>query len=186
MSHHLDFDGLSEKLVLLQHLCSGSRSYCADRLTGSSRDQGDGELDEYWGWVKAIVCNYLIECSIKFRVLQDTVKDKSDVVVFEDLDSRACSGLTIGLVTRGAFVLTLRETCNKIIHARRVVPQWSVATTRGIKFKYWNSSVEFAGDRGDKGWSLVLHVSAWSRAMQRFLADFESSDAFHYVGQDWY
>jgi len=186
MSHQLDFDGMAEKLILLQHFSSGSRSYCADRLTGSTSDQGAGALDDYWGWVKTIVCNYSIDCAIKFRILQDTIKGQSDVVAFEQLDSQAQTGLTIGLVAQGTFDLTLRESCNKIIHARRVIPQWLDSRAKGKRFKYWNGTVEYGGDRGGKKWIVILNVSDWSRAMERFLLEFQSSDAFHYVGQDWY
>jgi hypothetical protein len=186
MSHQLDFDGMTEKLVLLQHFSSGSRSYCADRLTGSTADQGDGALDNYWGWVKAIVCNYTVECAVKFRILQDTIKGQSDVIAFEKLDSQARRGLSIGAVTQGKFDLTIRESCNKIIHARRVIPQWSDSRAKGRRFRYWNGTVEYGGSHGGKKWTVILNVSDWSRSMERFLHEFQFSDASHYVGQDWY
>lgn len=155
-------------------------------MTGSSQDQGNQEFDEYWGWVKSIVSNYAIECSIKFRVLQDTIYGKDDIVKFEGLDSKSCHGLAIGKVTEGAFKLSLRESSNKIIHAKRVVPKWSESKTSNKKFKYWSGEVELCGERGAEQWRILLNIGLWAQAMQRFIVEFSHSDASHYVGQDWY
>ena len=52
--------------------------------------------------------------------------------------------------------------------------------------KYWNGLIILNGEHGKKKWELMLDVGVWSQAMQRFLSEFEFSDAAHYVGQDWY
>jgi len=155
-------------------------------MTGSTQDQGDQEFDEYWGWVKAIVCNYAIECAIKFRVLQDTIYGKFDIVEFEELDSKSCNGLSIGKVTEGSSKLSFRETSNKIIHAKRAVPQWTESKTDNKKFRYWSGEIELCGERRAEEWVILLNVGVWSQAMQRFIEKFSYSDASHYVGQDWY
>lgn len=138
-------------------------------MTGSNKDQGDQEFDEYWSWVKGIVSNYAIECAIKFRILQDTIHGKDDIVKFEELDSESCLGLTIGEVSKGTFKLSLRETSNKIIHAKRVVPQWVVSKTNNKKFKYWSGEVELCGERGSEQWKIMLNIAIWAQAMQQFL-----------------
>jgi len=155
-------------------------------MIASNQDQGDQEFDEYWGWVKAIVSNYAIECAIKFRILQDTIYGKDDLVDFEELDSKSCHGLAIGEVTKGAFKLSLRETSNKIIHAKHVAPQWAVSKTNNLKFKYWSGDIELCGERGTEPWEIRLNIGVWAQAMQRFIEEFSHSDALHYVGQDWY
>ena len=125
MSHQLDFNGILEKLILLEHFSFGSKGYCKLRLVGSDKDIGDQEFDDYWGWVKSIVSNYTIECAIKFRILQDTIRGKKDIIKLENLDSKACDGVSIGKVLNGSFKISLRETSNKIIHAKSVIPQWA-------------------------------------------------------------
>jgi hypothetical protein len=134
MSHELGLDTAYEKIVLLEHLAHGSQSYCAVRLTGFQRDQGDGALDEYWGWVKGIVSSLLIECAVRVRMLQDAVRGE-DATKLADLDAVARSGLTIGTIVIGQFQLSLRETCNKIIHATKAVPEWRVDTLDGTEYK---------------------------------------------------
>jgi hypothetical protein len=186
VSHHLDIDGILEKLILLQHFSAGSRSYCAERVLGSELDQGDGEFDEYWGWLKGIVCASTLECSIKFRVLLDSTTGEVDQKLFDALDQKARSGLLLGAVMQGNFELTLRELSNKIIHATHVIPEWERSTTEGIEFKFWSGTLELSGNRNGKPWCLRLCISSWARAMQQFLSYSESEEAFRYVGQDWF
>ena len=69
MSHELGLETTYEKLVLLEHFAHGSQSYCVARLAGSEHDAGDEAIDAYWSWVKGIVSAYLIECSVRLRML---------------------------------------------------------------------------------------------------------------------
>lgn len=120
MSHLLDLEGIFEKLILLQHFAHGSEQYCRERLIGSECDAGDGELDSYWSWVKSLVSAYTLECSVRLRVLLDAVADQPEANKIINIDAHARSGLVIGQVVDGKFELTLRETCNKIIHAKKL------------------------------------------------------------------
>ncbi len=186
MSHLLDIDSVLEKLILLEHFAKGSKAYCKDRMTGGRNDLGNGALDDYWGWVKGINSNYLLECAIKFRVLQDTVHGRKDIIDLDALDKNSCDEIDIGNVTAGNFNLTLRESNNKIIHAKRVIPEWKNGKNGGERFRYWNGVVELQGEKDSMQWSLQLRVEVWARAMQRYFELFDRSDAVHYIGQDWY
>ncbi len=186
MSHLIDFNGITEKLVLLQHFAFGSENYCSLRLAGSEEDAGNEEFDSYWSWVKGIVSNYTIECAIKFRILQDTIQGKDDIIRFEDLDSKSCSDLSIGEIRLGNFELSLRESCNKIIHAQKAIPKWGIESSNETEFKYWLGLITLSGNKNKESWELILDIAQWSRAMETFMDLFEASDAFHYVGQDWY
>ena len=168
MSHQLNLEGVIEKLILLQHFAHGSVQYCRERLTGSEQDAGDGALDEYWGWVKGLVSAYTLECSIRVRVLLDTVGSKPEADKLVDLDSAARSGLIIGQVLDGKFELTIRETCNKIIHARKVIPVWATAVEKDVEFKYWSGDYDLSGTRGDATWRLVLHSHPGQRVLSAF------------------
>jgi hypothetical protein len=186
MSHQLDLDGVLEKLVLLQHFAYGSKDYCRERLTGSEKDVGDGELDEYWAWVKGITSSYLLECAIRLRVLLDIIATGEHAGKVDGMDATARSGLVIGKILEGEFELTVREVCNKIIHARNVVPVWESDTQQESGFRYWSGSLELAGKKSGRDWRLLLHVAPWARSLQRFLDEAESQEMTLYVGQDWY
>jgi hypothetical protein len=175
-----------EQLVLLQHFAHGSEQYCRERLIGSANDPGDGALDQYWGWVKGLVSAYTLECSVRLRVLLDAVAGKPEADMIASLDATARSGLVIGRVVDGKFELTLRETCNKIIHATKVIPVWTTDIERDVKFKYWSGKYDLSGTKGDESWRLILHVAPWARSIERFLSEAEATELTFYVGQDWY
>lgn len=183
MSHSIDLDGISEKLVLLQHYCFGSKQYCEDRLSGSIEDVGNYEFDKYWGWTKGIVSNYILECSIKQRVIQDTFKD--NFTEFSQMDQKACERLKIGKIILGDFDLSLRETCNKIIHAVNVIPMWNKEMKDSTEFQYWNGKYRLSGVHFKNKWELVLDIYQWSKAYEIFIDLFEETDNYHYLGQDF-
>ncbi len=185
MSHQLGLEGVYEKLVLLEHFSGGSQEYCRARLAGSEADQGDAALDDYWSWLKAIVSTYLIECAVRTRILQDTVRGDG-AQQLAALDTVACEGLVVGTVVSGAFRLSLREACNKIIHATKAIPEWAAAVEGGQEFRYWNGDYRLRGSKGQDQWELILHVPAWARAMARFLDEARAAELTEYVGQDWY
>ena len=186
VSHLLDFEAVAEKLVLLQHLAHGSEQYCRERLTGSEYDAGDGALDEYWSWVKGLVSGYTLECCIRLRVLLDTVAGKPGADKIVGLDAAARSGLVIGQVVDGKFELTLREICNKIIHAQKAIPVWATGIERDVEFKYWSGDYDLSGTKGNESWRLILHVAPWAKSADRFLEKAESAELTSNVGQDWY
>jgi hypothetical protein len=183
MSHVLDLDETARKLVLLQHYCAGSREYCRVRMVGSENDIGNYEYDNYWGWTKGIVSNYLLECSIKLRVIQDTFY--SDYAEFKKMDKEACGKLEIGNIEKGNFELNLRETSNKIIHAKNVTPTWVNAKENEIEFQYWDGKYALSGFKNKQEWKLILNVSDWARALESFIELFKTTDNSHYLGQDF-
>jgi hypothetical protein len=186
VSHLLDLEAVLEKLTLLQHFAHGSEQYCRERLVGSEHDVGHEALDEYWGWVKGIVSAYTLECGVRLRVLLDTVAGRPEADKIAGLDVAARSGLVLGRVVDGEFELTLRETCNKIIHARKAIPVWATGIEGDVQFKYWSGDYELSGTKGDESWRLLLHVAPWARCVERFLIEADSAEVTLYLGQDWY
>lgn len=165
MSHAIDFQALDEKLFVLQQIVLGSERYCEQRKTGGESDAGDGELDAYWGWMKTIVCNYLLECAVKTRVFQDYLLGSRFDHDFAKIDEESRQAVQLGIVRKGTVELTLRETCNKIIHATRVVVIWAEKEYSGEVIKYWNGILELHGSKGRDEWQVDLHVGEWARAM---------------------
>jgi len=186
MTHQLGLDVVYEKLVLLQHFAYGSERYCAVRLPGSEQDQGGGAMDEYWSWVKGIVSSYLLECAVRIRILQDTVKDGADAKAMADLDAATCADSRLGTIVSGDFPVSVRETCNKIIHARKAVPEFAKAIDAGVEFKYWSGDYRLSGTKDQEPWELILHVGSWAHAVAKFLDAADAADLTVYVGQDWY
>ncbi|MCB0827105.1 MAG: hypothetical protein KDC26_13050 [Armatimonadetes bacterium] len=103
-----------------------------------------------------------------------------------ELDAVARSGQVIGQVADGEFELTLRETCNKIIHARKVIPVWSTGFAGDIEFQYWSGVYDLSGTKGYKSWRLLLYIAPWAKSAERFLLKANLAEMTLYVGQDWY
>jgi len=186
MSHQLDLEGVLEKLVIIQHFAHGSKEYCRERMIGSEKDQGNAEFDNYWMWAKGIISSYILECSVRVRVLLDTVSDKPEAQEITKIDTESVLGLSLGNVVKGNFDLSIRESCNKIIHAKKVVPVWATAIDKGIEFQYWSGDFNLSGTKGNDEWQITLHVASWAKAVERFLERIDSIDLTFYIGQDWY
>ena len=186
MSHELNLEGVIEKLVVLQHFAYGSKEYCRERLIGSEEDVGDEARDAYWIWAKGLVSSYMLECSIRVRVLLDTVADKPEAKEIAAIDTDIISEIDIGQVSTGNFELSIRESCNKIIHAKKVAPIWATAIDNNVEFKYWSGNFGLSGVKGNNNWKLTLHVASWAKAVEYFLGEASSRNLIYYVGQDWY
>jgi hypothetical protein len=186
MSHVLNFDELDGHLFILQQLVLASQHYCGQEMIGSDLDIGDGKFDVYWGWIKGTVSEYLIDCAIKTRIFQDYLADGKNTIEVDlaqvDLDAR--KNLQIAIIHEGDFELTLREICNKIIHAKQSIPSWSEKTREEKVFKYWNGSFHLHGSKGKQNWHLELRVGDWAKAMTLYHHMLDRAEGREYVGQD--
>jgi hypothetical protein len=185
MSYAIDFNSLDEKLFLLQQIALASEKYCEQGMIGSELDIGDEAFDIYWGWIKSIVSNYLIECAIKTGIFQDYLAENQTDVDLAQIDTQARDNLILGIVHEGKFTLTLRESCNKIIHASKTMPSWNEKVVGDIVFKYWSGCFHLYGSRGKKNWHLELNVNSWAKAMSRYHDILSFSEGRIYIGQDW-
>ena len=187
MSHLIDFESILKQVVILQHFAHGSEAFCEARMVGSEQDIGDGQFDEYWGFVKGIVSSTLLECGISLRIFEDTIStNREQGNILRKIDGSARAGLVIGRVVQGHFELTLRESCNKIIHARKVTPIWASKQTEPYTFKYWSGQFNLKGTKGKEKWEIVLDVLAWAKSVERFIRETEEKELTLYVGQDWF
>jgi len=170
MSHSLDFVGLSEQMFSLKHLSSGTKEYCRrSRLA-----QTDDEFDVWHNYsqrLRYMVSNDLIVAASKFRVIQDTTVTQVSREFMDDLDLEARVGNPIGSVLIGDFDLTLRESCNKIIHATTFSLVFQNARNERPRYTYgyWNGICQLCGSHGKSMWKVALNVYRWCDAMDYFL-----------------
>jgi hypothetical protein len=185
MSHAIDFDGLQEKLFLLRHLSLGSINYCKEENVGSNIDIGEGEFDSYWGLLKVLLSNYLIESAVKLRMIQEFCTKNGYDEELSNIEKNAIEGLNLGSILEGSFKLTIRESTNKIIHATMATIEFS--ESNGIKhaFKHWDGYYHLHGNKGKASWHLALNVNSWAKAISAYLEELESNELTIYMGQDW-
>jgi hypothetical protein len=171
MTHSFDFSGVSEKLFVLQQLQAASREYC--RSTGlcqNSYPYGHDDWNDYAHRIMPIVSGYMIEIAAKVRILQDSMSDQIRPSVFARADTYALEDIPVGKVHSGGFKLSVRESCNKIIHATRVELEWVTRNRKAQNaYTYWSGAVNLFGEKAGEPWHLELEVSAWCLSVDIYL-----------------
>jgi hypothetical protein len=185
MSHAIDLDGLHEKLFILQHLVYGSQGYCVSEGITDEEEAGYTEFQSCWGWTKAIVSNYLIECAVKLRMIQEFCARNCDADELNAMEQNAMGGLVIGRIHEGTFRLTVREACNKIIHATRATIVFGSTDESAGSVQHWDGQYNLTGTQGNHQWSLQLDVASWAKAAAHYLELLETSEKTIYLGQDF-
>lgn len=178
MTHSFDFVGVSEKLFILQQLQAASRDYC--RSSGICEDSypyGHDNWKDYESKIKPIVSGYMIEIAAKVRILQDSMSGQIRPLIFERADMYALENIPLGTVHAGGFMLSVRESCNKIIHATRVELSWLTRNrkTKSNAYTQWSGAVNLFGARSGNSWHLELDVTAWCVAIDVYLDHVVSS-----------
>lgn len=174
MTHSLDFVGLNEKLFLLRHLIAGTKDFCRrEQLHQGTRSHQSEEWEYYSARLRHLVSNDLIESAAKLRVIQDTAAPQVSPEYLRELDQECRNDMDLGNVLVGDFALTLRESCNKIIHATNfeLVFQNARNTKPSYLYSYWNGICKFGGVHSRRPWQIALDVYRWSDSMDYFLTD---------------
>lgn len=168
MPHLIDFDSVEERLFVLQHLCYGSRQFCEHySISRESEALGDYEWWEYYGFLKTIVSTTMIEAAVKLRMVQDFIRSADAEVDLDLLDREAVTGLHIGAFMVGTGSLTLRESCNKLVHATEAKLLWAEHVAASTPVEYWSGTFHLWGSKAGSPWQVELLVPAWCTAMIR-------------------
>ena len=103
-------------------------------------------------------------------MVQDFISASGSDVDLAAIDEESREGFNIGIVHAGNVNLTVRESCNKIIHATKVDFNWTEVNLRKTKKKaeYWNGGYHLHGKLGRATWHIELDMHAWARAMENF------------------
>lgn len=182
MPHLIDFDGLEKNLFILQHLCYSSKTFCTKNKISRNADEFfDYEWWEYAGLLKSIVSNTVIESAIKVRMLQDFAQKESDDLKLSALDQEACANLSIGVVNKGSFTLSLRESCNKIVHATEAKMCWENINSSSESPEYWNGIYALWGDNRGSKWHVELNIENWCVSMIRFNKLIQENLDWHHI-----
>ncbi len=176
MSHQIYYGSIVEDLILLEQVAHGSRAmveYYQSFLDTSkecdlSISEFEAELIDHEDFLQASVSDYLIKCATRTRIIQDTNKFKTeDPEYCPDKESfERHSGVAKCL--NGKIKLSIRECCNKIIHAKDVNLTF-LKLESGIG-QYWNGVCALKGDMQGKPWHIEIDVKKWVLAMKHYYA----------------
>jgi len=81
--------------------------------------------------------------------------------------AEARANVDIGRFVAGRGTLSLRESCNKIVHATEARLQW-VNVAGDESDEYWNGQYDLWGTNRGEQWQVELNIEAWCIAMIRF------------------
>jgi hypothetical protein len=172
MSHFFDLFGMYQQLFRLSHMTVGSRQY-AQRKQLEKGDDDDPLSDwgTYYIHIRNAVSNDLIELATKVRVAQDAMLDRLESHEIAELDVQSIGNYAIGTVLVGSFQLSIRESCNKIIHAQHVELGIEESRNKNPRFRYnyWNGHCKLRGtSQSKKVWEIDLDVFEWCQSMTSF------------------
>lgn len=83
------------------------------------------------------------------------------------IDREAVAGLDIGIVIDCSGELSLRESCNKIVHATEALLSWDRVPSGNGSIEYWNGIYRLWGAKQQVPWQVHINVPDWCNAMIR-------------------
>lgn len=176
MPHSIDFDSIESRLFTLHHVALGSKAFCERfKIYRGIEINCEYEWWQYNGHLKALVSGTMIDAAIKIRILQDFARSEDENFDVNALQMEASRNLKIGDFN-GSGLLTLRESCNKIIHATGAKLVWEESSDAVHPFEYWSGNYHlFGSDQSGKEWSATVNVADWCTAMIRFNSSFQEA-----------
>lgn len=180
MPHSLNIDGVSENAFELLMLAHSSKSFCAKHSSQWGNDDvAEFDWNYYFGWLKSSICEKLIRTAITLRMAQDILlaDEMQDPAALRSYLADSVAGIELGMVRRGAFDLTLRETCNKIIHATDTHLDWH----QEDGYEWWTGKVWLFGTNRSEAWEVELNAEAFATAANRYVNFISDGIDWHHV-----
>ncbi|WP_221074598.1 hypothetical protein [Agarivorans aestuarii] len=175
MGHPIDFGNLEEKLFLIQQLSSASQENAKWKSSYLKSNKEEDwqvtelqiELEDDLALTETLISSYMIECAVKTRIFQDHFTEDHFECGFSSFDKDAIDsvGGDIGNVLNGSFTLSLRESCNKIIHAKKF---YLIKENENLNIPYWNGLCHLTGTFQKKEWKIELDVRNWAAAINYY------------------
>jgi hypothetical protein len=169
MSHPIFYGSIIKDLSLLEQMAHGSKAmvdyYQSNLRTLTDCENPLSEFDctffEYVEFLKTSVSDYLIQCASKTRIIQDSNDFKADDPNDkESFERYSCVARCI----QGKVNLSIRECCNKIIHAKEVSLKF-IDLDSGTG-RYWSGVCDLKGVHNRKEWHIELDIKKWALAMR--------------------
>ncbi|HIF9409098.1 TPA: hypothetical protein ACX6R8_000944 [Photobacterium damselae] len=180
MSHPIYFNKICNDAMFLEQLASGSKNYIStiqdiyqhDKKHDWEVTELDLVYEQYVAWLYENVSVLLIQCATQTRIYQDSYSNKYDLDLLEkdeepyssDKESYEYFSNVVEVIS-GKFSYSLRECCNKIIHANNF--ELEFISSENI-LKYWNGTCSLKGHFGKNDWHLKLDVFKFCCALKYF------------------
>lgn len=171
MPHRIDIDGIRRNIFVLMNLAYASEPFCADARVNRVYDERISFGWSYYiGWLKSTVCEILIETAIKIRILKDMLNhEQLKQIDFDDLGKRSLRGMSVGHFNPSMDPMSIRDACNKIIHAEEVMLTWINGEKNDEPFEFWNGDLQMQGHEQKTFWECKLYVVNFCIVLENLL-----------------
>lgn len=170
MSHPIYYVSITNEIRYLEQLAIASKQFISILGESYSKCGLDGDYESspfffevisYQDWLIETVSSSLISAATRIRVLQDSYifDGNDDSESFEKFKN-------IVKVECGNFKPSIRECCNKIIHATDYELEFQ---TDSDGTKYWNGCCILKGEFHKKDWCIKLNIINFSFAVRHFI-----------------
>ncbi|MDD9158416.1 hypothetical protein PVK64_19815 [Aliivibrio sp. S4TY2] len=175
MSHPIYYNSIVNEAYYIEQLVSASANhvtklfelYSTEKVDEYCVSEFEIEHESYIGWLIETVSSHLILCATRTRVLQDSYDFSIDDNPHYSPDREAFEYFDhIVEVIQGNFKPSLRECCNKIIHA----------TSYDLVFEknesgsnYWLGKCELKGNINKKEWIISLDARKFCFALRYYI-----------------
>ena len=175
MSHIIYYSAIEDKLFLLEQLAHGSKEtiqyYFKILRTKKNTDyevtEFDLEMMRYKESIYSTVSDYLIQCATRTRIMQDMSDFSTDDPHYSP-DNEAFNHFdNVAEVIDGKVNLSLRECCNKIIHAAQL--ELVFLKCENMNHEYWSGDVILLGKYNGINWKIRIDIKKWVLSMKYYL-----------------
>lgn len=202
MPHRVDIDSIHQNLFLLLNICYAAQAFAQNHDLESSDGLEIVDGQYYFGWLRFTLSDKLIDIAAKTRIILDMVRAEEESyradgekfsVDSRALDRKICDQYIIGFFIGADDPVTLRESCNKIIHALDIRPIFEKSDEDHVldeesddkrDWKYWKGILELRGQKGKDEWCFTLHLGQFCVALEELITQLEHEVDWHSMQGD--
>jgi hypothetical protein len=185
--HVVDSDSIRESVFLIQNLVFASRPLCERIVQGAVPTRRVEITNEnYFPWLHSTLSRLLLGVAIKTRVTMDILdaerrwlkkEDEADIEDVLELSKGVSRSYAIGRSTPDSGTINIREACNKLIHANRVLLVNEPLIERDPDLDqrsdphhecvpvFWGGVLRLEGEKASSEWIVDLNVSEFCFAL---------------------
>ena len=174
MSHPIYYASITDEARYLEQLASASKQFIStlrevypEVEEPTMVTQFSLEVANYQDWLINTVSNRLIACATRMRVLQDSYDFSVEEYPEYSVDKEAFNNIPkIVEVIKGDFKQSIRECCNKIIHATSYELEFEKDS---FGTEYWTGCCILSGQHNKKEWSVKLNTMLFGVAIREYI-----------------
>ncbi|HDS1734902.1 hypothetical protein [Pseudomonas sp. BP8] len=172
VSHAISIGSIEEHIFLLNQLATSSLTYVGELRNSFAFhkeeewqvSEFDYEFMRYQGQLESVVSDYLIQSATRTSIFQDSWKVGG--IGYDSNEDAYQRFENVARCTEGEVGLSVREVCNKIIHAIKFELECVCAEQQ--RLKYWSGKCHLHGVQRGKCWHVELNVKQWGFVLQYY------------------